>query len=45
MKFAVFGNKHQIKKSRSIEQLFAAIKNHGDTFAMDKPFYDFLMQR
>ena len=42
MKFAVFGNKHQIKKSRSIEQLFAAIKNHGDTFAMDKPFYDFL---
>lgn len=42
MKFAIFGNKHQTKKSRSIEQLFNAIAKHGDCFAIDKPFYDFL---
>ncbi len=42
MKFAIFGNKHQTKKSRSIEQLFNAIAKHGDSFAIDKPFYDFL---
>ena len=42
MKFAIFGNKHQIKKSRSIEQLFNAVISHGDTFAIDKPFYVFL---
>ena len=44
MKFAIFGNKHQIKKSKSIEQLFAAISRHGDTFAIDRPFYDFLKE-
>ena len=42
MKFAIFGNKHQTKKSRSIELLFNAIAKHGDCFAIDKPFYDFL---
>ena len=43
MKFAIFGNKHQTKKSRSIEQLFNAIVSHGDTFAIDAPFYQFLL--
>lgn len=43
MKFAIFGNKHQTKKSRSIEQLFNAIVSHGDTFAIDAPFYHFLL--
>lgn len=42
MKFAIFGNKHQIKKSRSIERLFTAITQHGDTFAIDRPFHEFL---
>lgn len=42
MKFAIFGNKHQIKKSRSIGQLFNSIIKHDDTFAIDKPFYEFL---
>lgn len=42
MKFAIFGNKHQIKKSKSIEQLFNAISKRGDTFAIDRPFHDFL---
>lgn len=42
MRFAIFGNKHQTKKSESIEQLFAAIRNSKDTFVIDKPFYEFL---
>lgn len=42
MKFAIFGNKHQIKKSRSIERLFTAITRNGDTFAIDRPFHEFL---
>lgn len=42
MKFAIFGNKHQTKKSKSIELLFEAIAEHGDSFAIDKPFYEFL---
>lgn len=42
MKFAIFGNKHQTKKSKSIELLFNAIVRYGDKFAIDKPFYDFL---
>lgn len=43
MKFAIFGNKHQTKKSKSIEQLFSAIGAHGDSFAIDRPFYNFLL--
>lgn len=42
MKFAIFGNKHQTKKSKSIEQLFDAIICRKDTFLIDKPFYEFL---
>lgn len=42
MKFAIFGNKHQTKKSRSIEELFSALKKHGDSFAVDAPYYEFL---
>ena len=42
MKFAIFGNKHQTKKSKSIELLFDAITSRKDNFIIDKPFYDFL---
>ena len=42
MKFAIFGNKHQTKKSKSIELLFDAITSRKDSFIIDKPFYDFL---
>lgn len=44
MKFAIFGNKHQTKKSLSIENLFSAITKRGDTYAIDKAFYDFLCE-
>ena len=42
MKFAIFGNKHQTKKSESIGELFNAITSRGDSFAIDKSFYYFL---
>lgn len=42
MKFAIFGNKHQIKKSKSIEELFNAIVRHDDTFSIDRSYYEFL---
>lgn len=42
MKFAIFGNKHQTKKSESIGELLGAIVKRGDSYAIDKPFYDFL---
>ena len=42
MKFAIFGNIHQSKKSESIDQLFDTIKKYGDSYAIDRPFYDFL---
>ena len=44
MKFAIFGNKHQTKKSQSIGMLFDAITKRGDTYAIDKVFYDFLRE-
>ena len=43
MRFAIFGNRHQTKKSRSIGQLFSAITKYGDTFSIDRPFYEFLL--
>lgn len=42
MKFAIFGNIHQSKKSESIEELFEAIDKYGDSYVIDRPFYDFL---
>ena len=44
MKFAIFGNIHQSKKSESIEHLFDTIESHGDSYAIDRPFYDFLRE-
>lgn len=44
MKFAIFGNIHQSKKSESIDSLFDTIKNYGDSYAIDRPFYDFLRE-
>ncbi len=43
MRFAIFGNKHQSKKSRSIGQLFNAITEYGDTFSIDQHFHEFLL--
>lgn len=43
MKFAIFGNKHQTSKSKSIERLFDVILRNNDIFAIDRPFYEFLV--
>lgn len=42
MKFAIFGNIHQTKKSESIDELFCTIEKWGDNYAIDRPFYEFL---
>ncbi len=44
MKFAIFGNIHQTKKSESIDELFGTIKKWGDSYAIDRPFYEFLCE-
>ena len=44
MKFAIFGNKHQSKKSENIEKLFAAIKEWEDSFIIDRHFYEYLLE-
>lgn len=44
MRFALFGNKYQSKKSENIENLFTAIQNWKDTFYIDRPFYDYLIE-
>lgn len=43
MKFALFGNKHQSKKSENIDKLFNAIGEWNDTFYIDRPFYEYLL--
>lgn len=44
MKFAIFGNIHQTKKSESIDELFCTINKWGDSCAIDRPYYDFLRE-
>jgi NAD+ kinase len=44
MKFALFGNKHQSKKSENIDKLFAAISDWKDSFYIDRPFYEHLLE-
>ncbi len=44
MKFAIFGNIHQTKKSESIDELFGTIKKWSDSYAIDRPFYEFLCE-
>lgn len=42
MKFAIFGNSYQTRKSENIAMLFATLERRGDTIAIDPPFYEFL---
>ena len=42
MKFAIFGNSYQTRKSENIAMLFATLERRGDTIAIDRPFYEFL---
>lgn len=44
MKFALFGNKHQSKKSKYAIALFSLLKRLGDTVIIDKDYYVFLTE-
>lgn len=44
MKFAIFGNSHQTKKCDKIVALFAALDSRGDTYAIERKFYNFLLE-
>lgn len=43
MKFAIFGNTYQAKKSSCAEQLFRILKEHNAEFCICKEFYHFLV--
>lgn len=44
MRFAIFGNRHQSKKSENIDKLFAAINEWKDSFYIDRSFYEYLLE-
>ncbi len=43
MKFAIFGNCHQAKKCEKISELFAALKEWNDTYAIESKYHRFLL--
>lgn len=43
MKFAIFGNCHQAKKCEKINELFAALREWNDTYAIEQNYYRFLL--
>lgn len=42
MRFAIFGNSHQSKKSENIATLFVTLKRWGDRYAIERSFYELL---
>jgi len=42
MKFAIFGNTHQTKKSQHAERLFTLLKQHDAEIFLNKDYYEFL---
>ena len=42
LRFAIFGNVFQPKKSASIRRLLSCLASFGDEVAMDRAFYDFI---
>jgi NAD+ kinase len=44
LKFALFGNIYQTKKSASIQKVLACIANYGGQLAVDREYYEFLTQ-
>lgn len=44
LKFAIFGNAYQPRKSSSITRILAFLHDHGHEAYVDRPFYDFLVQ-
>lgn len=44
MKFAIFGNTHQSKKSVNIATLFTTLNKYGDSYCIDRTFYELLKE-
>ncbi len=44
LRFALFGNVYQTKKSASIQQVLANIARHGGELTLDREYYDFLRE-
>ena len=45
LRFAVFGNEYQPKKSASVQRLFDFLRSQGAEISVDRPFYEFLYER
>ena len=42
LKFAIFGNEYQSKKSVSVQKIFSLLAEEGGEIYIDRPFYDYL---
>ena len=42
LRFAIFGNEYQAKKSQAIHKIIAILQQHKAEIIMDKPFYGFV---
>ena len=42
LRFALFGNEYQPKKSSSVEKILSYLVNKGAEIYIDRPFYNFL---
>ncbi len=42
LRFALFGNEYQARKSASIQKVLEVLASHGSEIYMDRPFYEFL---
>lgn len=44
LRFAIFGNEYQAKKSASIQKILAVLVKHGAEIFIDRPFLEFLQE-
>lgn len=44
MRFVIFGNCHPSVKSKNVSALFASLEKWGDSYAIDRTFYEFLCE-
>lgn len=44
LRFAIFGNEYQAKKSQAVFKIVAILQQHDAEIFIDKPFYDFITQ-
>lgn len=45
LKFAIFGNEYQVKKSASIEKILSCLRAKGAEVYMEETFYKFLVRQ